>query len=55
MDATDSFRSKAIDVMGQNNMIIQQQCAKAELYLDRHRQQQAREASNLITTRPVHL
>jgi len=55
MDAMDSFRSKAIDVMGQNNMIIQQQCAKAELYLDRHRQQQAREASNLITTGPVHL
>jgi uncharacterized protein YaaN involved in tellurite resistance len=55
MDAMDSFRSKAIDVMGQNNLIIQQQCAKAELYLDRHRQQQAREASNLITTGPVHL
>ncbi|MFC0351938.1 toxic anion resistance protein [Undibacterium danionis] len=55
MDAMDSFRSKAIDVMGQNNLIMQQQCAKAELYLDRHRQQQVREASNLITTGPVHL
>lgn len=55
MDAMDSFRSKAIEVMGQNNQIIQQQCAKAELYLDRHRQQQAREASSLNTSGPVHL
>jgi uncharacterized protein YaaN involved in tellurite resistance len=55
MDAMDSFRSKAIEVMGQNNQIIQQQCAKAELYLDRHRQQQAREASSLIASGPVHL
>jgi len=55
MDAMDSFRSKAIEVMGQNNQIIQQQCAKAELYLDRHRQQQAREASSLNASGPVHL
>ncbi|MFZ6801564.1 toxic anion resistance protein [Undibacterium sp. Di24W] len=55
MDAMDSFRSKAIEVMGQNNQIIQQQCVKAELYLDRYRQQQAREASSLNTSGPVHL
>jgi uncharacterized protein YaaN involved in tellurite resistance len=42
MDAMDNFRSKAIDVMGQNNAIIAQQLEKSTHYLDRHRQQQAR-------------
>ena len=44
MDAMDSFRSKAIDVMGKNNEIIRQQIAKSEGYVDRVRQQRAREA-----------
>jgi len=44
MDAMDSFRSKAIDVMGKNNEIIRQQVAKSEGYVDRVRQQRAREA-----------
>ena len=55
MDAMDTFRSKAIDVMGQNNEIIKQQLAKADQYLDRNRQQQAREATRLTTSGPVAL
>ncbi len=45
MDAMDSFRSKAIEVMGKNNEIIRQQVDKSESYVDRVRQQRAREAS----------
>ena len=45
MDAMDTFRAKAIDVMGQNNTIIREQLARADNYVDRTRQQQAREAS----------
>ena len=44
MDAMDSFRSKAIDVMGKNNEIIRGQIAKSEGYVDRVRQQRAKEA-----------
>lgn len=55
MDAMDTFRSKAIDVMGQNNAIIKQQLAKADQYVDRLRQQQAREATRLTTSGPVAL
>ncbi len=42
MDAMDSFRSKAIDVMGRNNEIIRSQLAKSEGFVDRVRQQRAR-------------
>ena len=45
MDAMDNFRAKAIDVMGQNNTIIREQLARADSYVDRTRQQQAREAA----------
>lgn len=45
MDAMDTFRAKAIDVMGQNNTIIREQLARADTYVDRTRQQQAREAA----------
>lgn len=55
MDAMDAFRSKAIDVMGQNNDIIKQQLTKADQYVDRLRQQQAREATRLVTSGPVAL
>ena len=47
MDAMDTFRSKAIDVMGKNNEIIRQQVAKSEGYVDRVRQQRAREAGGV--------
>ena len=38
----DSFRSKAIDVMGKNNEIISEQIAKSEGHVDRVRQQRTR-------------
>nr|WP_315467745.1 toxic anion resistance protein [uncultured Undibacterium sp.] len=55
MDAMDDFRSKAIDVMGQNNQIMRQQLDKAEQYVDRRRQQQVREVSRAVITGPVAL
>jgi uncharacterized protein YaaN involved in tellurite resistance len=56
MDAMDTFRSKAIDVMGQNNTIIREQLARADSYVDRTRQQQAREAAGgLLDQGPVKL
>jgi uncharacterized protein YaaN involved in tellurite resistance len=56
MDAMDTFRSKAIDVMGQNNTIIREQLARADTYVDRTRQQQAREAAGgLLDSGPVKL
>lgn len=55
MDAMDTFRSKAIDVMGQNNLIIKQQLEKAEQYVDRVRQTQAREATKVLISGPVSL
>jgi uncharacterized protein YaaN involved in tellurite resistance len=45
MDAMDTFRSKAIDVMGQNNALIRDQLTRADSYVDRTRQAQAREAA----------
>ncbi len=44
MDAMDTFRAKAIENMGQNNKIMQEQIARSQQYVDRVRQQQAREA-----------
>jgi uncharacterized protein YaaN involved in tellurite resistance len=55
MDAMDDFRSKAIDVMGQNNAMIKEQLAKADQYVDRLRQQQAREATRAAISGPVAL
>jgi uncharacterized protein YaaN involved in tellurite resistance len=48
MDAMDSFRAKAIDVMGQNNALIRDQLARADNYVDRTRQHQAREAAGQV-------
>ncbi len=55
MDAMDNFRTKAIEVMGQNNNIIRDQLARADQYLDRTRQQQAREAAAPGDDGPVKL
>ena len=55
MDAMDSFRVKAIDVMGQNNKIMSEQLAKAEQYVDRVREQKAREATRQAISGPVAL
>jgi uncharacterized protein YaaN involved in tellurite resistance len=53
MDAMDNFRSKAIDVMGQNNTMMKAQLARSEQYIDRVRQQQAREAAPSRIEGPV--
>lgn len=50
MDAMDTFRAKAIDVMGQNNAMIREQLARADNYTDRTRQEQARAAAALPST-----
>lgn len=53
MDAMDNFRSKAIDVMGQNNALIRDQLARADNYVDRTRQAQAREAAATAVPAPA--
>lgn len=55
MDAMDNFRAKSIEVMGQNNAIIKEQLARADQYIDRTRQSQAREASKAAISGPVAL
>ena len=55
MDAMDSFRSKAIEVMGRNNEIIRGQIEKSEGYVDRVRQQRAKEAGGTAIAGPVSL
>ncbi|WMW81159.1 toxic anion resistance protein [Undibacterium cyanobacteriorum] len=42
MDAMDNFRSKANDVMRQNNQLLNEQLVRAEVYLDRHRHERNR-------------
>lgn len=44
MDAMDNFRSQAIDAMGRNNQMMKEQVQRAEQYLDRSRNAQARQA-----------
>jgi uncharacterized protein YaaN involved in tellurite resistance len=44
MDAMDNFRSKAIATMGANNKLIEAQLQRADSYVDRTRQQQAKAA-----------
>lgn len=55
MDAMDTFRSQAITAMGQNNAIVQEQLARSEQYVDRVRQQQARQAVAAPDAGPVAL
>lgn len=55
MDAMDQFRSKAVEVMGQNNAIIKEQLAKADQYVDRVRQEKVREAARQSISGPVAL
>lgn len=55
MDAMDNFRSKAIEVMGQNNLVIADQLERAKHYLDRYRQQQTRELHKAELAGPVAL
>lgn len=55
MDAMDSFRSEAIQVMGQNNAMIREQLDRAEGYVDRVRARAARAALAVDTPGPVRL
>lgn len=55
MDAMDDFRSKSIVVMGQNNAMMKEQLARADQYIDKTRQQQAREATKVALSGPVSL
>ena len=55
MDAMDTFRSKMVEVMGQNNTILQEQLARADQYIDRVRQQKAREVTQHSLSGPVAL
>ncbi len=55
MDAMDTFRAKSIEVMGQNNTIMKEQLARADQYIDRTRQKQAREATRESLAGPVAL
>ncbi len=55
MDAMDTFRTQSIAAMGQNNAMMKEQLARADQYLDRTRQRQAREASKLAVSGPVAL
>ncbi len=55
MDAMDDFRAQAIEVMGENNRIMKGELTKADQYVDRLRQQQAREATRQAVSGPVAL
>ncbi|WP_156949912.1 toxic anion resistance protein [Simplicispira psychrophila] len=55
MDAMDNFRSQAIVVMGQNNAMISAELQRAEQYIDKVRQQQARQATSTQLSGPVKL
>ncbi len=55
MDAMDDFRSKSIAVMGQNNAMLKEQLARADTYIDKTRQAQAREATKVALSGPVSL
>ena len=52
MDAMDTFRTKAIDVMGQNNQLIRAQLERADTYVDRTRQNLARDAAQAALPGP---
>ena len=55
MDAMDTFRSKAIDVMGKNNELIKTQVARSEQYIDRVRAEAGKGVVNSDTSGPVAL
>lgn len=55
MDDMDNFRAKSIEVMGQNNAMMKEQLSRADQYIDRVRQQQAREATKTALSGPVAL
>jgi uncharacterized protein YaaN involved in tellurite resistance len=55
MDTLDTFRSKAVEVMGQNNTAIQEQLKRADSYLDKVRQEKLATLSDPALAGPVQL
>ena len=55
MDAMDTFRSKAIEVMGQNNALIAAELKRSEQYVDKVRLEHARKATSDQLQGPVRL
>jgi len=55
MDAMDAFRTRAIEVMGENNKILTEQIQRSEQYLDKTRGEVARRAAAEIQDAPVKL
>jgi uncharacterized protein YaaN involved in tellurite resistance len=55
MDTLDSFRTKAVEVMGQNNQIIKEQLGRADSYLDKVRQEKLSAISDPALAGPVKL
>lgn len=55
MDTLDTFRSKAVEVMGQNNAAIQEQLKRADSYLDKVRQEKLATLSDAALAGPVQL
>ena len=53
MDAMDGFRAQAIETMGKNNALMREQLARADAYVDRTRQAQARAAVGGASEGPV--
>ncbi len=55
MDAMDTFRSKAIEVMGQNNALIAAELERSQQYIDKVRLEHARQATSDQLAGPVRL
>lgn len=55
MDTLDTFRSKAVEVMGQNNVVIKEQLARADSYLDKVRQEKLATLADPALAGPVRL
>jgi hypothetical protein len=55
MDAMDTFRSKAIEVMGQNNALIAAELERSQQYIDKVRLEHARQATRDQLAGPVRL
>jgi uncharacterized protein YaaN involved in tellurite resistance len=55
MDAMDTFRSRAVQVMQQNNAVLKEQLARAERYVDRSERSPADDATRAELAGPVAL
>lgn len=55
MDTIDDFRSRAIEVMGQNNAALQEQLQRAQAYVDKVRREQVRAVATPGLEGPVRL